>query len=108
VIWYLCHGSNIHQKRYEQNLFRFKKFPGLVLFHYVCCEMNKKEQKLFIGDTVQGLKESGTTIGWFLKTIGMSRTHWFFIKKGERPLTKENIDKIQEVMNHKSLNIDNK
>lgn len=63
--------------------------------------MTKKEQKLFIEDALSQLKDSGTTIGWFLKEIDISRTHWFFIKRGDRPLTKKNEEKIYEVINKK-------
>lgn len=66
--------------------------------------MNKKEQKLFIEDTLQELKDSGTTIGWFLKEINISRTHWFFIKKGERPLTEETEKRISETINKRIYN----
>lgn len=63
--------------------------------------MNKKEQKLFIEGALKELKDGGITIGWFLKAINLSRTHWFFIKKGERPLTQEKQDKIHEIINKK-------
>lgn len=61
--------------------------------------MTKKEQQKFATDTIESVKEKGFTIGFFLKNINISRSHWFFIKKGERPLTQENQEKVKEFLN---------
>lgn len=66
--------------------------------------MTKKEQKLFIEDALTQLKDAGITIKWFLKELDISRTHWFFLKKAERPLTKQIEQKIYETINKKIYN----
>lgn len=63
--------------------------------------MTKKEQKLFIQEVIKELKNGGITLEWFLKEIGISRTHWFFIKRGERTLKEEKNKKISEVIRKK-------
>jgi hypothetical protein len=65
--------------------------------------MDKKEQKIFTSDTVEQLKSGGVTIGWFLKAVGISRTHWHFIKSGERPLTDEKKERIISVLKERLL-----
>lgn len=45
------------------------------------------------------LKDNGFRMDWFLKSVGISRSHFYFIRKGERPLTEENKKKINEVLN---------
>jgi transcriptional regulator with XRE-family HTH domain len=44
------------------------------------------------------LKEKGVRMDYFLKEIGMSRSHFYFVKKGERPLTAEKLKKINEIL----------
>lgn len=45
------------------------------------------------------LKEKGIRMDFFLKEIGMSRSHFYFIRKGERRLTDANRSKINEILN---------
>jgi len=63
--------------------------------------MTKKEQKLFIQEVSGELKKGGITLGWFLKEVEISRTHWFFLKKGERPLTDAKNKAISDVIRKK-------
>lgn len=59
--------------------------------------MKKKD---IILEQVPGiLKNKGLRMDFFLKSIGMSRSHYYFVKKGERPLTEEKKLKINEVLN---------
>jgi hypothetical protein len=44
------------------------------------------------------LKDQGKRMDWFLKSIKMSRTHFYFIKKGDRVLTEEKKKKINELL----------
>ena len=67
-------------------------FPTFVL------DMTKKEQQKFTTDAIGGVKERGFTVGFFLKSIGISRSHWHFIKKGERPLTNDNKKKVESFL----------
>ncbi len=66
--------------------------------------MNKKEQKLFIADALAQIKDAGITIKWFLKELDISRTHWFFLKNGERPISKKIETKIYETINKRIYN----
>lgn len=83
----------------EQILFPEKIFLRVQKFFLRLLPMNKRKQKLFIDDTLQELGASGTKIGWFLKKIEISRTHWFFLKNGDRNLTDELTEKIKQVIN---------
>lgn len=50
-------------------------------------------------DQIPGLvKKKGMTMQHFLKFMGISRSHFYFIRKGERPLTSENKEKIKELL----------
>ena len=59
--------------------------------------MKKKENPILV-QIPRLLKDQGKRMDWFLKSVGMSRTHFYFIKKGERKLTDENKGKINEVL----------
>lgn len=48
--------------------------------------MNTEDQKQYILKIEARLKETGTVKGHFLKKVKISRTHWHFLKSGERPL----------------------
>lgn len=61
--------------------------------------MNKKDQKIFVDMIKQNILQKGIKIGFFLEKVGLSRTHWYFISKGERPLTDEKIKKIDQFIN---------
>jgi hypothetical protein len=65
--------------------------------------MDIKDQIIFAQETADSLKKGGVTIGWFLKAVQMSRTHWHFIRNGERPLTKEKEEKIISILKSKLL-----
>lgn len=65
--------------------------------------MNKKEQKIFIEDALENIKENGITIGHFLEKIGMSRTNLFFIRKGERELLPEKKEAIITFMKERLI-----
>lgn len=56
--------------------------------------MNKKEQIKYTNNIKKLVQENGLKIGYFLEKIGISRSHWQFLKKGERPLTEDNKNKI--------------
>ena len=62
--------------------------------------MNKKEQKAYTDSIKARLQERGIKIGFLLKQVGLSRSHWQFIRKGERPLTEVNRLKIEEFLNN--------
>lgn len=57
--------------------------------------MNKKEQKEYAKNVKAKLQQKGVKIGFLLTQIGISRTHWQFIKNGDRPLTEDNKSKIE-------------
>jgi ACT domain-containing protein len=57
-----------------------------------------KEQKLTVKDVPKLVKCKGMTMDHFLKYVGISRSHFYFIRKGERPLTQENKEKINELL----------
>lgn len=66
--------------------------------------MKKKEQQeqtkwmTWIQDT---LKENDLTLKWLLNKISVSRSHWHFMKAGDRPMTeavKEKIEKAMDLM----------
>jgi len=59
--------------------------------------MKKKENPL--NNVPDILKEKGQRMDWFLKEVGISRSHFYFIRRGERPLTDENRKKINHVLN---------
>lgn len=65
--------------------------------------MTKEEQKKFILDVLDMLHNGGVTLKWFLAKLGVSRTHWFFLKNGERVLTDENKNKIISILQDKLL-----
>ena len=44
------------------------------------------------------LKEKGMRLDWFLTEIKMSRSHFYFVRKGERPLTDSKRKKINELL----------
>lgn len=44
------------------------------------------------------LKEKGLRMDFFLKSVGMSRSHYYFVRKGERPLTEEKKKRINELL----------
>ncbi len=58
--------------------------------------MTKREQQVYANVIIGELKKNGISIGFFLKKIGFSRTHWYFIKNGERKLTDEKIEAISK------------
>lgn len=60
-----------------------------------------KEQKITIDDVPKLVKAKGMTMDHFLKWVGISRSHFYFIRKGERPLTDENKEKINELLDLK-------
>jgi len=45
------------------------------------------------------LRDRGIKLGYFLKQIEMSRSHFYFVRKGERVLTQHYKDKINEILN---------
>lgn len=49
--------------------------------------MNKREQIKYIEGVIDTLKDHSLNIGWLQNKINISRSHWYFLKKGERPLT---------------------
>lgn len=51
--------------------------------------MKKKEQQIFLDKVSGNLRDNGIMVGWFLKQVKISATHWFFMKKGDRELTDE-------------------
>lgn len=53
--------------------------------------MNKREQKTFCKEIKADVKKAGYSMGHFLKKAGISRSHWYFIKEGERPITPEKL-----------------
>lgn len=61
--------------------------------------MTAREQKKLMDSALVKVKEDGRTIGWFLKTAGISRSHWHFMRVGERPLLPSSIQKINNVLN---------
>jgi len=65
--------------------------------------MDKTEQQRIINDVTEQLKESGTTLKWFLEKASISRTHWHFLKKGERVLSDKKKDAIVSVLKSKLL-----
>lgn len=52
-----------------------------------------------IQDIPDKVKENGLRMDYFLSQIGMSRTHFHFIRKGDRILTREYRDRINEILN---------
>lgn len=58
--------------------------------------MKKKES--VVNKIPSLLKERGQRMDWFLKEVGMSRVHFYLIRKGERPLTDQKREKINEVL----------
>lgn len=60
--------------------------------------MNKKEQQKYIKDIEVTLKENDFTIKWLLKAIKISRSHWYFLRTAERPLTGEVKSRIEAKM----------
>jgi len=57
--------------------------------------MNKKEQVRYFNDVKETLQRNNLKISWILDKAEISRSHWFFLKKGSRPLiadTKLKID----------------
>lgn len=56
--------------------------------------MNKKEQKTFCKEIKADVKDAGYSMGHFLKKVGISRSHWYFIKEGDRPVTPEKLKAI--------------
>lgn len=73
------------------------------MFPLSCTPMTTKEQQSFINRTLESLKENGITIGFFLKAIDVSRSHWFFLKSGERSLTENKKDQIIEFLKSKLI-----
>lgn len=51
-----------------------------------------------IEDIPKKVKEKGLRMDYFLVQIGMSRSHFHFIRKGDRVLTREYRDKINEIL----------
>lgn len=96
-------GTNVSAKTIRNKFIPGKFILRVELFLYVCLEMDKREQKKFTQETVDTLKEGGVTIGWFLNAVGISRTHWHFIRNAERPLTIEKKEKIISVLKAKLL-----
>lgn len=58
--------------------------------------MRKKETQ--ITDITNIVKERGFRIDYFLKRIGISATHFHFVRKGERTLGKDKKDAINEML----------
>lgn len=65
--------------------------------------MTKKEQQNFIEDTIETLNGGGITIGYFLEKIELSRSHWHFLKNGERPLTEDRKEAIIKFLKERLL-----
>ncbi len=65
--------------------------------------MTKKEQQNFVSDTIETLSGGGITLGYFLEKIETSRSHWHFIKKGERPLTEDKKEAIVKFLKERLL-----
>lgn len=65
--------------------------------------MTTKEQQNFINNTLDSLKDNGLTIGHFLKSVNISRSHWFFLKNGNRPLTEVKKAAIVEFLKSKLI-----
>lgn len=51
-----------------------------------------------ISDIQKQVKAKGMRMDFFLLSIGMSRTHFYFIKKGERMLSDEYRNKINALI----------
>jgi hypothetical protein len=60
--------------------------------------MNKKEQKIIIESVINKVKEDGRTLAWLLKQLEISRTHFFFLRNGDRVLTNNKLIKIEEII----------
>lgn len=60
--------------------------------------MNKKEQIIYAKSVKDRVREKGYLMGFFLSSIQISPSHWHFIKKGERKLTPENKNKIDDFL----------
>jgi hypothetical protein len=67
--------------------------------------MDKVKQKKFAKTVCNKLEDSGTKLTWFLKAVGMSRPHWHYVRKGERPLSENIKNKIIEVLNSKNITV---
>lgn len=48
--------------------------------------MKREDQVTYLKKIEERLKENGTLKGYFLDKVEISRTHWHFLCKGERPL----------------------
>lgn len=55
-------------------------------------------KKLPLSDIQSELKERGIRLDHFLNNIGISRIHFFLVKKGKRPLTEVRKKKIEEFL----------
>lgn len=62
--------------------------------------MTKKEQKEYIAEVLKTLRQNKLNVGFFLSKIDISRSHWFFLKKGERPLTDDKYRSIISFMDN--------
>lgn len=60
--------------------------------------MNKKEQQKYITSIEDTLKENDLTIKWLLNKVNISRSHWYFLRKADRPLTEGSKKKIDSQM----------
>ncbi len=57
--------------------------------------MNKKDQINYTTIVRKRVNQRGIKMGFFLSQVGISASHWHFIRKGDRPLTDENKNKIE-------------
>lgn len=64
------------------------------------------DQKTFVQEVERQLKDTGTTLKWFLERAHISRTHWHFLRKGERPLSDAKKESIAEVLRSKIVSSD--
>lgn len=66
--------------------------------------MNKKQQQeqiKWMNEIQDTLKENDLTLKWLLNKVEVSRSHWHFMKVGDRPMTeavKEKIEKAMDLM----------
>ena len=52
--------------------------------------MNTEQQVAYFKKVKKTLKDNGRNIAWILERTYISRGHWYFLKEGLRPLTKDN------------------
>jgi hypothetical protein len=57
-----------------------------------------KGKKITIEDIPALVKAKGMRMDHFLKYVGISRIHFYLVRKGERPLIEERRKKINEIL----------